>query len=200
MARRSADNPLALVVMGLLIEQPMHPYQMAAVLRERGKDTTVRVNRGSLYDVVSALEREDWITARETVKDGSRPSRTVYALTDAGHTEFLSRLDTELCAPQPEYPRFITAVSYLGALGPARAAEVLHTRAAALEASIAADQATLTEVLESGKAPRLHVIEAEYALHMARAELAWVRDIARQSRDGALPWPTDHLSPEGDPT
>ncbi|MFC7110620.1 PadR family transcriptional regulator [Nonomuraea rubra] len=57
---------------------------MAATLRERGQDRVFKVTTGSLYDVVRALERAGWIEARETVKVGARPERTVYQHTPSG--------------------------------------------------------------------------------------------------------------------
>ncbi|MCC5577437.1 PadR family transcriptional regulator [Microtetraspora sp. AC03309] len=192
---RSADNPLAVALMGLLMERPMHPYEMAAVLRERGKDASVRINRGSLYDVVAALEGQGWITPSARVREGNRPARTVYALTGEGRAAFVARLDEQIRNPRREYPVFLTAVAYLGALGQEGAAEALRERAGRLRAAIADDERTLREVLASGGVPRLHVIEAEYALHMARAELGWVNAIADEVSSGTLPWPAG-----GEPT
>jgi len=77
-------NPLALAVMGLLLERPSHAHAIAATLRERGLDRAFKVTTGSLYDVVQVLQRAGWIVARETVRVGGRPERTVYAHTPAG--------------------------------------------------------------------------------------------------------------------
>ncbi|WP_433177039.1 helix-turn-helix transcriptional regulator [Actinoallomurus sp. CA-150999] len=186
---RSADNPLGLAVMGLLMERPMHPYEMASVLRERGKDASVRINRGSLYDVVAALEREGWITPRERVQEGNRPARTVYALTETGRAVFVERLDEQIRNPRREFPVFLTAVAYLGALGPDGARAALRERADRLRAAIADDERALDDALRSGEVPRLFVIEADYALHMARSELTWVEATAEQIATEALPWP-----------
>ncbi|GAB3960395.1 PadR family transcriptional regulator [Actinoallomurus acanthiterrae] len=189
---RSADNPLGLAVMGLLMERPMHPYEMASVLRERGKDASVRINRGSLYDVVGALEREGWITPQERVQEGNRPARTVYALTETGRAVFVERLDEQIRNPRREFPVFLTAVAYLGALGPDGARAALGERADRLRGAIADDERALDDALRSGEVPRLFVIEADYALHMARSELAWVEATAEQIATGALPWPEHH--------
>ncbi|MEV0401739.1 PadR family transcriptional regulator [Actinoallomurus sp. NPDC050550] len=194
---RSADNPLGLAVMGLLMERPMHPYEMASVLRERGKDASVRINRGSLYDVVAALEREGWITPRERFQEGNRPARTVYALTETGRAVFVERLDEQIRNPRREFPVFLTAVAYLGALGPDGARAALRERADRLRAAIADDERALNDALRSGEVPRLFVIEADYALHMARSELAWVEATAEQIVTGALPWP-EHRDDEGE--
>ena len=43
MKRRKLGNPLALAVMALLMERPMHPYEIAQTLRRRGKDATSKI-------------------------------------------------------------------------------------------------------------------------------------------------------------
>ncbi|WP_433226808.1 PadR family transcriptional regulator [Microtetraspora malaysiensis] len=186
---RSVDNPLALALMGLLMERPMHPYEMAAVLRERGKDASVRINRGSLYDVVAALEGQGWITPAARVREGNRPARTVYELTGEGRAAFAARVEEQIRTPRREFPLFLTAVAYLGALGPAGAAVALRERADRLRAALSDDERALREALASGGVPRLYVIEAEYAAHMARAELDWVTAVAEEIDGGTLAWP-----------
>ena len=189
MARRKIANTLALALLGLLQERPMHPYEMAAILRERHKDSSFKINSGSLYDTVEALARESWIEPVETVRDGRRPERTVYAFTALGQREFLAWIEELIAAPVPEYPKFIAAVSYLGALGPDRAREALDRRAAHLEGRIEETRAALAATVGSGRVPRLYMIEVECALHSWRAELDWTRQTITEIRTGALPWP-----------
>ena len=117
MPRDALANPIALAVLGALLEQPMHPYQLSGVLAERG----VPVNRGSLYDTVDAMARAGWIEPRPTERQGARPQRTPYAITAAGRTELASRLDFQIRTPRREFPEFLGAVSHLGVLGPDRA-------------------------------------------------------------------------------
>jgi DNA-binding PadR family transcriptional regulator len=180
-------NPLGMAVLGLLLESPLHPHAMAATLRERGMDRAFKVTTGSLYDVVRALMREGWIEARETVKVGARPERTIYQLTAAGQEEFTRWVDRLVREPAAEFPKFLSAVSYLGALGPDGAVEALRHRAERLRAS--------TEEIRSGhlsalqQVPRLFVIEAEYAVRMAEAELGWVEEIIGEIESGELGWP-----------
>ena len=189
MPRRKIANTLALAVLGLLQERPMHPYEMAATLRERHKDSSFKVNSGSLYDTVEALARHGWIEPVQTVRDGRRPERTVYAFTPLGQREFLAWIEELIETPVPEYPKFIAAVSYLGALGPDRAGEALAQRAEHLERKIKETEAALADAVGSGRVPRLFMIEVECALHSWRAELAWTRQTVTEIRTGTLPWP-----------
>ena len=88
-SKRKVSNPLALAVMALLYERPMHAYEMVTLMRERGKHESVRLRYSSLYSVVEALVRDGLISPRETVREGRRPERTVYELTGEGSVEFL---------------------------------------------------------------------------------------------------------------
>ncbi|MGW4564814.1 PadR family transcriptional regulator [Streptomyces sp. NPDC004561] len=176
-------------MLGLLQEQPMHPYEMASTLRERHKDSSFKVNSGSLYDTVEALARHDWIEPVETTRDGRRPERTVYATTELGQSEFVCWIDELLRTPVAEYPKFMAAVSYLGALGPDRAAEALAERAGHLAQRIEETNTVLADTVGSGKVPRLFMIETECALHAWEAELTWTRRTIAEIRDGSLFWP-----------
>ena len=66
-----------LMVLVLLAEAPMHPYEMQRLMQWRGKDQVVRVQRGSLYPAVERLMRAGLIEPLETEREGRRPERTV---------------------------------------------------------------------------------------------------------------------------
>ncbi len=187
-AKRPA-NPLALAVLGLLLEQPMHPHAMATALRERQMDSAFKLTTGSLYDTVRALARDGWIEATDTEQVGGRPTRTVYRHTGEGQRCFTEWLDEIIREPSREYPKFLSAVSYLGALGKQRAAQALRERAVALEARNAEGEQAYRAAREQHKAPRLFVIEAEYAQAMLQAEMRWVVRTAEEIEQGTLEWP-----------
>jgi DNA-binding PadR family transcriptional regulator len=192
MPRDALANPVALAALGALLERPMHPYELGAVLAERG----VPVNRGSLYDTVDAMARAGWIAARPAEQAGARPQRTPYALTNIGRAELVLRLDAQVRAPRREFPEFLGAVSHLGVLGPQRAVDALQERAGRLDALVAEDQRRLDEALGDAGVPRLFVIEAEYALAMARAERDWVLAVIEDIGSGRLAWPGPRHSSE----
>src|SRR4028119_104247 len=120
-SKRKVSNPLALAVMALLFERPMHPYEMVSTMRERGKHESVRLRYSSLYSVVGALEREGVISPRETVREGRRPERTVYGITAAGRAEFLTWLRELLSEPVKEYTQFAAGPSFMAGPPPGRA-------------------------------------------------------------------------------
>ena len=163
----------------------MHPYQLATVLADRG----VPVNRGTVYDTVEALARAGWIEPQAAEQTGTRPQRIPYALTEDGRDELVRRLDAQIRTPRREFSEFLGAVSHIGVLGPARAAEALAERGRRLAGLMDEDHRRLDETLAEGGVPRLFVIEAEYMLTLLQAERDWVLALADEIRDGELAWP-----------
>jgi DNA-binding PadR family transcriptional regulator len=184
-SNRKVSNPLALAVMALLYERPMHPYEMVSTMRERGKHESVRLRYSSLYSVVGALEREALISSRETVREGRRPERTVYELTEEGRVEFLSWLRELLSEPAKEYTQFAAGLSFLAAVPPAEAADLLRRRVRLLEGEVKEMRTRLDEVAEQGL-PRLFLVESEHELVLREAELSWVRGLVREIEDSTL--------------
>jgi DNA-binding PadR family transcriptional regulator len=182
--RRRVANPLALAILAVLRERPMHPYEMAATMRAEGKEHSIKLNYGSLYTVVGNLARHGLIEAVEAGREGRRPERTVYRLTEAGAAELDDWLTELIATPVKEYPRFEAALAELAVLGPDRVLELLQRRLTALEELLAAERA---EVGSYPWLPRLFMIESEYHLAMREAELGWVRGLVRELRDGSFP-------------
>src|SRR5439155_11007774 len=117
----------------------MHPYEMATVLRERGKDNDMKINWGSLYTVVQNLERHGFIEATATTRQGRRPERTVYGITGAGREELQDWVRELVGVPEREYPRFEAALSMMAALPPEEALNLLEQRLRRLEKRSAAE-------------------------------------------------------------
>ncbi|HLH22070.1 MAG TPA: helix-turn-helix transcriptional regulator [Chloroflexota bacterium] len=182
---RKVANPLALVVLELLLERPMHPYEMAATLRERNKENSIRLNYGSLYTVIRLLQRAGFIVAQETSRAGRRPERTIYALTPAGEAELRDWLADLLRTPVKEYLQFEAGLSLLAALPIDQVVALLEERVARLDAENAQQRATLDALSEAGL-PRLLIVESDYVLALRQAEREWVAGLLAQIRDGSL--------------
>jgi DNA-binding PadR family transcriptional regulator len=182
---RATSNPLALAVLACLHERPMHPYEMAATMRERGKEGSIKLNYGSLYTVVDNLARHGLIEAVEARREGRRPERTVYELTEAGRIKLDAWMSDLLAAPVKEYPQFEAALSLLPVLHPDHVLALLRERTRALEKQIAMEHLMLDTAHKAGL-PRLLLIESEYHLALRETELAWVRDLVSDLEAGTL--------------
>jgi DNA-binding PadR family transcriptional regulator len=180
-------TPLSLVILELLTERPMHPYEMQQLIRERHTDQVVKVRAGSLYHTVERLRGAGLIEAVETGREGRRPERTVYEITEAGRDQFHANVRELVRTPETEYPLFGLAAEMLSKLGPPEAKDLLRHRAVLLEARIAASEQVLAALAKDGL-PRIYMLDTEYLAAMCRAELAWVRQLADEIGTGDLPW------------
>src|SRR5918997_2426324 len=200
-SKRKVSNPLALAVMALLYERPMHPYEMVSVMRERGQHESVRLRYSSLYSVVEALGREGFISPRETVREGRRPERTVYGLTEAGRVEFLRWLRDLLRKPVKEYTQFAAGLTFLAALPPSEALALLEERTRLLEGEVGEMRSHLEAVMEGGVS-RVFLVENEHELVLREAELEWVRGLVREidarKLEGLREWESFHQGREED--
>ena len=182
---RSTSNPLALAVLACLSERPMHPYEMASTMRERGKEHSIKLNYGSLYTVVDNLAKHGLIEAVEARREGRRPERTVYQLTDAGQVKLDAWMSELLSTPVKEYPQFEAALSLMPVLHPDHVLALLRERIRALEKGITMERLMLDTASKAGL-PRLLLIEGEYHLTMQQTELAWVQELADEIEVGTF--------------
>ena len=183
--RRKVSNLLGLHVMATLAVTPLHPYEMAAHMRARGKDQDLKIQWGSLYTVVQNLEKHGFIEAAETVREGRRPERTVYRLTEAGREEMTDWLRDLVGRPQPEYPRLQTALSIIGALPPDEVIELLDQRLDVLR--VENDSLRQQLRIAGHEVPRIFLIESEFQLALRETEVAWIIALLKDLRDGSLP-------------
>jgi DNA-binding PadR family transcriptional regulator len=182
--RRKVSNLLALALLSLLAQQPMYPYEMAQMLRARGKDKTIKINWGSLYTVVRNLEKYGFIETVGTDREGRQPERTTYQITAQGVAELHDWLRELLSVPEDEQSPFAAALSEGGILPPAEVIELLTKRLATLDKANAEHETDLK--LWTERLPRVLLVEAEYQLTMRLAEANWVRNLLKELVEGTI--------------
>ena len=184
----SSLTPLAIAVLSLLTREPLHPYEMRQRIRIQHIEQVMKVTQGTLYSTVERLAGTGLITPIETSREGRRPERTVYAITDAGRDQMVDALRETLMRPSPEYPRLAMALSFASTLDPAEVADLLERRSLNAEVHLSGLNTALDGTLKQGL-PRVHVIETEYLAALARAELDWLRAAVEDIRAGRITWP-----------
>ncbi len=184
--RELPRTPLALAVMTLLMERPMHPYEMKSKMKERGHDQVIRLKGGSIYDTVERLEEGGFITSQAPSREGRRPERTVYAITENGREEITAWMREMLAQPVNDYPQFAAALAFLAVLDKDEVVRLLRARAALLESQIARNEKGLEDLQTIHRIPRLFLVEAEYGVVVSRAEVEWVRSLIQDIENGTL--------------
>jgi DNA-binding PadR family transcriptional regulator len=183
-------DPLVLTILALLAEQPRHPYEIQRLIRERKKDFA-RSTQRSLYHAINRLVKAGLIRPAEINREGNRPERTIYQITDNGRDSLMEWLGELLAQPLPEYPLFTVAISFLAYLPIETAQQALQARIVELEGELAGIEARLQGLGQS--LHRLLLLELEYVRALRQGELAWVRTLLQDMREGRLIWDAESL-------
>jgi DNA-binding PadR family transcriptional regulator len=187
-------SPLALAVLGLLQDGPLHPYGIQRLIRQWGKDEVINVGqRASLYKTINRLADAGLIAAHETSRDQQYPERTSFELTDAGRAAAKQWMAEILSTPRNEFPEFPAALSFLPMLTPEQTAELLGGRRELLVQRLAERDATLATELEGFEIPRVTMLETEYLRAILHAELSWVDQVLAGLADGSIRWSREEL-------
>ncbi|MGW5742466.1 PadR family transcriptional regulator [Amycolatopsis sp. NPDC003861] len=187
-------TPLGIAVLELLHEGPMHPYEMATLMRERYVDTRVNVKAGSLYHTVERLHRSGFIEVVDTQRDGRRPERTVYGMTQTGLDEFNQRGRELLGDVATEFPAYLSGLAVIDELGREASLAELETRLMRLRAAVASDRA-VQQRLTDNQVPEIYWLDWRYQCDHRLFELEWTERLAEDLRSGRIPF-QDHQPPK----
>jgi DNA-binding PadR family transcriptional regulator len=186
-------TPPGIAILSLLWRQPMHPYQMRHRIRVQEIDRVMKVTHGTLYSTVDRLTATGLIQPIETSRDGRRPERTVYEITDLGRDQLLDAIRSGLMRAEPDYPSLAMTLAFASLLDPEEVRELLERRAVEAEGNLSRMNASVEAAHKSVthqqiKLGRIHLIEAEYLITMQRAELDWLHAIIADIHEGRMTW------------
>lgn len=185
MAKRKVSNLLALAVLSLLTERPMHPYEIAAVMRHRDLSSVIKLNQSSLYSTIEALQREELIVPVETQREGRYPERTIYTTTEAGRAELNDWLRSLIGQPAVEYTQFAAGLAFIGHLPPSEVALLLNAHVQYLQEQMKGMHAAIKRARQLG-VDRLFTIEDTYTLTLLEARLTFIQQLIQEIQDETL--------------
>ena len=208
MAQQRPPGPLTppgIAILSLLWRRPMHPYEMRHRIRVQEIDRVIKVTHGTLYSTVERLAGTVLSQSIETSRDGRRPERTVYEITDPGRDQLLDSLRSGLMRATPDYPSLAMWLTFASLLDPDEVLLLLDRRSVEAEANLSRMTAGIEAAVKSpsnaGRGlPRVHLIEVEYLIALQRAELDWLRATVEDIAQGRLTWDpaaTPGQQPEG---
>jgi len=183
-------TPLAISVLALLNERPMHPYEMFHLLIERHEDELVKVRPGSLYHTVERMAALGHVRATGTGRSGNRPERTTYEITSTGRAALRWRLLEMLNAPVNEYPQFPVALGEAHNLTSDQVVNQLRERASMLEADVVRTHELMGTARERG-VPEAYWMTADYLATLKAAERDWILNLIHRLEHKELEWPSD---------
>jgi DNA-binding PadR family transcriptional regulator len=183
-------TPLQIATLGVLAEEPRHPYDCYRLLLHRRADRVVRIKTGTLYHAISRLEAEGLVAEVGTDREGNRPERTTYRITPEGRAALETAIAGMLEAPADTFPQFALGLAEASVLPAHEVVRLLRIRVANVRELLAEVEAGIGDV--RGRAlPRRHWVDLEYSRAMLQAKVAWIDALVADLEGGALPWDDD---------
>ncbi|MFK4082657.1 PadR family transcriptional regulator [Kribbella sp. NPDC020789] len=180
-------TPLAISVLALLEEQPMHAYEMYQLLITRKQDRMVKVRPGSLYHTVERLAGQNYVRATGTERAGNRPERTTYEITPDGSAALKERVETAIETYTYEFPLFPVVLSEAHNLDADDAVLRVRRRIAQIEGLLAELDASLEDAHGRG-VPEVYWIAGGYMRHQLVAEREWLVNFTERIESKDLEW------------
>ncbi|MFT4200002.1 PadR family transcriptional regulator [Gordonia sp. (in: high G+C Gram-positive bacteria)] len=190
------QKPLDLLVLSLLFERPMHPYEMAQLAAKRHYDRLVKLRTTSIYNVVARLSERGLVCVHDVEREGNRPERTVYELTDAGRAAHRTALEELVATPPTEYPQLYLALAQAHELSREDAARLLRRRREAMADELDRVNALIAESSQKG-VPEVFRLDGGMRVATLTAQVAWLDDLLHRMDHHDIAWLDEVL---GDPT
>jgi DNA-binding PadR family transcriptional regulator len=174
-----------MVILGLLRNEGLYGYELKHIIEEHMGDWT-KIPVGSIYFALGKLADEGKIRAASVERDGGRPEKTIYKITESGEAEFHELLRGCLGSGEKEYHEIDQGIAFMSVLEKAEALELFAIRIASLEKSLGVLRAHKTEQLVRSEVPSTAEAIFSHSLLHLEAELAWSREVLAGLESGTL--------------
>jgi DNA-binding PadR family transcriptional regulator len=176
-------NRLVLPLLGLLVERPAHPYELATRLNDRYRFLSTQ--RSSVTTLAKSLAEAGLIRPQRSKRVDNRPARKAYELTVAGLKEFRARVTTYIEETPAASARFTLGLAYIGILSRTKAVAALRRRVASRREELDAIPGFQPDGIE------LHMIETAYWKAVLEAEIQWLSTFIDRITSRDIAWPLE---------
>lgn len=175
---------MSLVILGLLMEGEKHPYEIQQIMKQRNMDRYIKFHKGSLYYAVEQMARNGLIESAGTVRDSSRPDRTVYRITDRGKERFHQLMEEQILKMEPYYDPIYAALAFARHGDREKIQEALTRRTQMTERVLSEMQRIYDSHNGRISEAALHIMGG--GLTHTRTELEWLRAVCKDAEQDRL--------------
>ncbi len=184
-------STVRLFVLGILEHKPTHGYEIVSTGERWAIHRWASITIGAIYAAIRRLEKEKWICAGESEKEGKRPEKQIWHLTEHGREGLLRYIRHGLSSLNFEGREVDVAMVFATLLPPQERIECVKLRLEPLaerlkqleyfdrsyEESVKSDSPDLTEFKRLKQDyPWIHC-GVRHGLLRIRAEIAWVESL-----------------------
>lgn len=173
---------IRLVLLGVLCTKPMHGYEIKHIIEDHMGDWT-DIKFGSIYFALNKLAQEQAVEIAGEGREGNRPSRTVYRITEKGREEYI-RLLRELWSSHGQtLYSFDVALFFISRLPKEEVAVYLDQRIKMADQSIAYLREHGAQMRQNPHIPAQARVIVSHSLRHMEAEHSWLIEVKKQLED-----------------
>ena len=164
-----------LLLMGLLLDRPMHGYELYQKIQAKGIDTWFNVSTPGVYYSLGKLHEQE-LVAETRQREGRSARKSIYRLTEKGRSAFFAAMEAQLASQENTYLDHDVVIYLLNRLPLQRVIPLLEQHQARLAAEARQVQADLgARSDEVGSSLRLAILD--HKSRLLETERAWVSDL-----------------------
>ncbi|TEU13462.1 MAG: DUF4388 domain-containing protein [Anaerolineales bacterium] len=167
-----------LLLLGLLMDKPMHGYEINQLIKSAEIDAWLNVSMPSIYYSLNKLREKGLIAETRQRGEGS-PTKSVYRLTDEGRTRFFTAMEESLASHEKMYFDYDLGIFLLNKLPRERVIPLLEQRRAFLDDWHTSLQEQIARIGEDSRYPLRQAILNHMASHV-QLESRWLEGLIRQ--------------------
>ncbi|NQX46744.1 PadR family transcriptional regulator [Paenibacillus tritici] len=164
---------MKLLILGLLLERDMHPYEITLVMKERSMDQIIKLQMGSLYYAVDKLAEGGHIETVEVIRSPDRPDKTIYRITDKGKELMEQLILQQIKKSDPPYHPLYMALALSRYIDQEKVAKLLEERIREAEHQVNFAYQVYEEHISLVPRSSLHLMYGRY--EHCLTELKWLK-------------------------
>ena len=176
-----------LLLLGLLLDRPMHGYELYQQIQSEEIDTWFNVSMAGVYYSLGKLRDQGQVA--ESRQRGARSTRkSIYHLTEEGRAAFFEAIESEAVSREKAYLSYDLVIYLLNKVPLQRAISLLEQRQAFLSGQAQEVQSALV----AQEADPLQQAILDHRLRYLEMEQGWLADVVHEiqgeSPDEGRPW------------
>lgn len=174
-----------LLILGLLLDRPMHGYELHQQIQTEGISSWFSISMAGIYYSLGKLRDQGWVA--ESGQPGGRTTRkAIYHLTEEGRKAFFAAMEAQ---PTPETRaclEYDLIIYLLNRLPLKRATLLLEKRQQALAEQAEQVKQAVASTRNGGCSP-LTLAILDHNLRFLEMEQGWLADVLQEIRAGGQP-------------
>ncbi len=176
-----------LVVMGFLLDRPMHGYQINQEAKVHRMDSWAKINPPMVYKTLTNLEKDRMVNSK-VEREGLMPERKVYRLTSKGKERLAYLVERSMMDKNLTYDLSNLGYFFIFALPKEKALECLKQKKSLSERAIKSMNKRLEDFKGKTTINRFIVIEKD--LDRFKSEISHLKKLIK-SVDNCTEWRAD---------